>query len=176
VLIPLLVRRTLGAGAQALGLVLATSGLGGAIASLAVGWFGAPERRVSAMWAAWGLSGACVVGLALAANVVVAGLVALAVFGLLMYGNVLWGPLVQSTVPRNLLGRVSSLDYLFSLGLSPVGVLLAGVLATAIGIRTTILVGGVVAALSACVVVLPGMRDPERHWRGRTRSEVTEGS
>lgn len=161
-LVPLLVRNVLNQGALALGLVLAAGGLGGAIASLVVGRFGAPRRRITSMWLGWGLASVAVLGLALAPNVWIAGVFSLVVYGLLELGNVLWNPLMQELVPPELIGRASSVDWFFSISLSPLGVLVAGVVAGSIGTRATMLIGGGVATLMAAVLLVPGVRDPER--------------
>lgn len=91
--------------------------------------------------------------------VAVAGAV---VFFGLAYGNLTWEALTQRVVPTRMLGRVSSVDLLFSLSPSPIGVLLAGALATSIGIRNTIFLGPGLAALASLVVWIPGVRDPDR--------------
>jgi len=82
-------------------------------------------------------------------------------FGL-TYGNLLWGALMQIAVPAHMLGRASSVDWLFSICLSPLGLLFAGALAGSIGVRATVLVGAGLSALSCLVVFVPGVRDPER--------------
>jgi predicted MFS family arabinose efflux permease len=162
VLIPLLVRQVLHQGAFELGFVLAAGGLGGMVAALLLAKIGAPRLRITAMCLAWGLSGLSVIGFSFARNIVMVGLVQFAVFGLLVYGNVLWSPLMQQLVPRELIGRVSAVDWLVSLGLSPLGVLMAGLMAGLVGPRETFLVGGAVAALLPGVLLIPGVRDPER--------------
>ena len=161
-LVPLLVRNVLNQGPLALGLVLAAGGLGGAIISLVVARFGAPRRRITAMWLGWGVASAAVLGLALAPGVWIAGVFSLVVYGLLEYGNVLWNPLMQELVPPELIGRASSVDWFFSISLSPLGVLVAGLVAGSIGTRATMLIGGGVATLMAAVLFVPGVRDPER--------------
>jgi MFS-type transporter involved in bile tolerance (Atg22 family) len=169
VLVPLLVRNVLNQGALAFGLVLAAGGLGGAIASLLVARFGAPRRRITSMWLAWGLAGASLLGLALAPGVWIAGIFLMVVYGLLEYGNVLWNPLMQELVPPELIGRASSVDWLVSISLSPLGVLVAGLVAGSIGTRTTMLLSGGVATLAAAVLFVPGVRDPERLGSSRQR-------
>jgi len=56
VLLPLLVRHGLHASAVSLGLVLAAGGGAGVIASLVVARLGAPARRITVMWTAYGLA------------------------------------------------------------------------------------------------------------------------
>ncbi len=162
VLVPLLVRNVLHQGGVALGLVLASAGLGGGMVSLLVGRFGAPRRRITWMCVAWGGAGATAIIAALAPNVWVLGGAAFVVGGLLLYGNALWSPLIQTLVPPELLGRVSSVDWLVSLSLSPLGVLVAGAVAAAIGTRLTLLGGAVISTCTAAVVLIPGVRAPER--------------
>lgn len=114
------------------------------------------------MWGAWAGAGlaTAVVGLsaALAAAIVFAACDAF----LLEYGNVLWSPLLQEQVPARLLGRVSALDWLFSLSLTPLGIAVAGPVAGAIGVRATMVAGGTIAACLGFVLLIPGVRDPER--------------
>ncbi len=62
VLVPLIVRDILHQGAVAFGAVFAVSGVGGALASVVVGRFGTPRRRVSVTWAVWAVASACLLG------------------------------------------------------------------------------------------------------------------
>jgi hypothetical protein len=86
---------------------------------------------------------------------------AITYFGL-TYGNLLWGALMQLAVPAQMLGRASSVDWLFSICMSPLGLVFAGALASTIGVRETVLAGAGLAALSCLVIFMPGVRDPER--------------
>jgi hypothetical protein len=71
------------------------------------------------------------------------------------------GALMQAAVPPKMLGRATSVNWLFSTCLSPLGVLFAGALAGLIGVRQTILLGAALAAASCLVVFVPGVRDPD---------------
>ncbi len=166
VLIPLLVNTVLHQGAVALGLVFAAGGVGGIIVSLLVVRLGAPRRRISAMWIGWGVASLAVVVLAGAPDIWVAGACVLVALGLLQFGNLLWNPLMQELVPEELIGRASSVDWTVSLGLSPLGVIAAGALAGAVGVRTTILIGSLIALAMTGVLFVPGVRDPERRTPG----------
>jgi MFS family permease len=167
VLLPLLVRNVLRQGPLALGLVLAAGGVGGAVTAIVVARFGAPRLRITSMWAGWAISAAAIVGLAFAPNVWFAGAFAFIITGTLMYGNVLWYPIMQEIVPPELLGRASSVDWLVSLSLSPLGVLVSGALAGVIGVRITMLIGGCIALALCGILFVPGVRDPERHLSSR---------
>jgi MFS family permease len=170
-LVPLLVRNVLHQGPVALGLVLATGGVGGAATAVLVARFGAPRLRITWMWCAWAVAGGAIAVLALAPNVWVAGGCVCVVIGGLMLGNVLWSPMMQELVPPELLGRAASVDWLVSLRLSPLGVLVAGAAAGVIGTRTTMLIGGCMAFCLIAILFVPGVRDPERHLGARALAE-----
>ena len=161
-LVPLLIKNVLHDGPFVLGLVIASAGAGGVIASLIAGRMGAPRHRVTVMWLGWGLAGGAVGCLGLAPDAWVAGLLVAVAWALIMYGNVLWNPLMQERVPAALLGRAASVDWLVSFAGSPVGIVVAGVAAGSVGPRAVLLAGGGVAALMALVLVVPGVREPDQ--------------
>jgi MFS family permease len=115
------------------------------------------------MWSAYAAGGVAIVGMALAPDAVVVGIFSAIEVGLLIYGDVLWVAMMQELVPSDVLGRVFSLVYLLAFSLGPLGILLGGVVANAIGTREALAVSGAVSGL-ICVAVLltPGVRDPER--------------
>jgi MFS transporter, DHA3 family, tetracycline resistance protein len=162
VLVPLLVRNVLNGDGIALGLILASGGLGGVLASVLLGQREPPRRRLVALWAGWGLSGAGVLGLGLVPNLWLAGGVAFVTYGLDAYGSVLFDPLIQEGVPAELLGRVASVDYVLGFALSPLGLVAAGALAGVLGVRTTLVIGGGLTALTTVIPLLPGVDDPTR--------------
>lgn len=170
VLVPLLVRNVLHQGPLALGLVLAAGGVGGTVTALLVARLGAPRLRITAMWASWAVSAVGVVALAAAPNVWVAGACWSVIIATLLFGNVLWNPIMQELVPPELLGRASSVDWLVSLSLSPLGVLVGGAAAGVIGTRATMLIGGCVAVAMGAILFVPGVRDPERAASSRVAS------
>ncbi len=161
ILEPLLVRNVFHAGAFALGILFAATGAGGLLASLVTARRGSPSRPVTTIWAAWAAAGACAAAVGFSpwlwSSVIFAGLA----WGLVNYGNILWFPLVQRETPAELLGRVSSVDWLFSLALSPLGAIAAGAAVTAVGVRLTLIAGGIIAAATGSVLFVPGVRAPD---------------
>jgi predicted membrane channel-forming protein YqfA (hemolysin III family) len=156
------VRDVLHQGLAAYGATFATGGAGGLAAAVVAGRLGSPRRRMSAIWAAWAVASVALAGIGVAPDVVVvAACGAITYFGI-TYGNLLWGALMQVAVPAQLLGRASSVDWLFSICLSPLGLVFAGALASSVGVRATVLIGAGLSVLSCGVIFVPGVRDPER--------------
>lgn len=78
----------------------------------------------------------------------------------------LWETSLQQQVPPRALSRVSSYDFFASAGLMPIGLILAGPVATAVGLHTTLrLMSAVgVASALACLAVpaVRGLSRPEQ--------------
>jgi len=76
---------------------------------------------------------------------------------------VIWFTLLQRLVPGHLLGRVSSLDWLISIGGVPLSFAVVGPLAAAFGVDATLIGAGLIgAAVTIGFMLFPGARDPER--------------
>jgi hypothetical protein len=75
-----------------------------------------------------------------------------------------WITAMQQQIPAALLSRVSAYDILGSIGLSPVGTILAGPLAIAIGV-TAVLAGGggIIVASTLALLCVPEVRRLRRH-------------
>ena len=163
VLLPLFVRQTLHGTAFDLGLVYAAGGATGVLASLYVARLGSPRRQITVLWSAYAASGLLIAIEAFAPNVLVTGILEAGEVGLMLYGDVLFFSWIQRIVPREFLGRVSSLIFLFAFSLGPFGILAGGVAASTLGTRHSLLVGGLVSgAICLGVIFVPGVRDPER--------------
>jgi MFS family permease len=162
VTIPLLVRDTLRQGPAAYGVTFAAAGAGGLAAAAVAARLGSPQRRMSMIWVAWAVASFALAGVGAAPDVFAAAACGAVTFFGVVYGNVLWGALMQTAVPPGMLGRASSVDWLFSTCVSPLGILFAGAFAGPIGVRQTILLGAGLSALSCLVVFVPGVRDPDQ--------------
>jgi len=78
-------------------------------------------------------------------------------------GQVIWTTTLQQEVPRRLLGRVVSLDWMISLGLVPISYALTGPVSDVLGPGPTMVAGALIGALLTIVLLfVPGVRDPER--------------
>jgi hypothetical protein len=76
---------------------------------------------------------------------------------------VIWVTLVQRLVPAEMLGRVSSLDWLISSAGVPLSFALVGPAASAFGVDETLIGAGVLGAgLTIAFMFIHGARDPER--------------
>jgi DHA3 family tetracycline resistance protein-like MFS transporter len=163
VLLPLFVRETLHASAFDLGIVFASGGAAGIVASYVVARVGKPRHIVTATWLAYAASGVGITSIALAHDVVVCCVGVAFEVGLMVYGDVLFFAMIQSLVDRDVLGRVSSLIFLGAFSLGPFGFLIGGLGATWFGARLAIVLSGIISSLICLVcLVLPGARDPER--------------
>ena len=170
VLLPFLVKNELHASAGTLGLVLAAGGLGAVGGAAFMGRRGHPRRDVTVMYATWTIATLAIAGYGIANAAWQLMLVCLVFNALEAAGTIVWATIKQHHVPGSMLGRVSSLDWLISIGLLPISFALTAPVAAAFGARTT-LVGA--AALGAAVTLsaffLPGMRAIER-TNGRRQS------
>ncbi|HET8673332.1 MAG TPA: MFS transporter [Thermoleophilaceae bacterium] len=162
VLLPYLVKNELHSGGGTFGAIRAAGGIGAVVAALAVAQAGLPRRCITWMFAAWAFESLLLVGYGLATGAWIFGLISLAMGGFAALGSVVWGTLMKALVPNHMLGRVSSFDWLVSIGLIPVSFAITGPVAAALGPRTTLICAGALggAAMIAFLAV-PGVREPE---------------
>lgn len=162
-LVPFLIKNRLELGPEALGATFAAGGVGAIVCALIIGQVGLPRRRITAMYLAWSAGVALMAVYGVMTELWHALLASLAIHALFEFGQIIWTTLLQQRVPRAMLGRVSSLDWLVSIGLVPISYALTGPVAGALGATTT-LVGAAMlgAVLMGALLFFPGVRDPER--------------
>ena len=163
VLLPYIIRNDLGGSAATFGAVMAAGGLGSIAAALLLSRTGAPRRHVTFMWGAWGIGTTLDIGLAISSAAWQMCAIAFFSFGFATAGMVVWATLVNTLVPAEMLGRVSSLDWFVSIGLTPLSFALTGPVAEWLGARTTLALAGGVGLLTFFILFVPGVRDPERN-------------
>jgi MFS family permease len=176
VLLPWVVKDGMGGSAFDLGLVFAAGGLASMLCAVLLGRFGLPRRNITFMLVAWTLATLGVAGYG-AANAIWQLMVASAVFNALeTAGTIVWATTKQRHVPGPLLGRVSSLDWLISVGLLPLSFALTGPVSAAIGPRATLVGAGVLGAIVTIgALYVPGMRAlEEREIRAERRRRVVD--
>jgi len=165
-LLPFILRNEMGLtpsqAAYYLGAVLAFGGVGSITMSLLVGQLDLPRRFVTTMYLAEivGVGMLAIYGFMTAVwQAVLASLILNSMFA---YADIAWITLLQRHVPRRLLGRVSSVDWLTSLGLLPLSFAVAGPLAATFGSRSVLIAGSLLGVLIiAGLMFVPGARDPQ---------------
>jgi DHA3 family tetracycline resistance protein-like MFS transporter len=163
VLLPFLVKNSLGGSASTLGAILALGGFGAVCGALVVGQRGMPRRHITFMYVTWAVATFAVAGFGLARLPWQAMLASFVFNSLEAAGTVVWATTKHRLVPTALLGRVSSFDWFISIALVPVSFGLTGPVAAAIGARATLVGAGVIGgAVTLGFLFLPGMREVER--------------
>jgi MFS family permease len=163
VLLPFIVKNELHASAGTLGLVLAAGGVGALGAAAFVGRRDHPRRDITIVYATWTLATLAIAGYGLATAAWQLMIACLAFNALEAAGTILWATIKQRHVPGDLLGRVSSLDWLISIALLPVSFALTAPVADAFGARATLIGAAILGAIVTFgAYLLPGMTDVER--------------
>jgi MFS family permease len=163
VLLPFIVKNELGLGADALGAIFAVGGVGSIAAAVAIGQLGLPRLRITVMYATWSSGVALFAGYGMMTSLWQAFVIGFGTAALFEVGQIIWITLLQTLVPRDLLGRVSSLDWLVSIGLVPLSFALTGPVSALLGPGPTMIAAGLVGSLLMGVLLfVPGVRDPER--------------
>ena len=164
VLVPFIVKNKLHESAAGLGLLYSCGAVGAIGGSVLLSQLTLPRRHIAAMYALWSTAALASVGYAFVGQLWQALLVASVVGFGITSGNVIWGALVGLLVPREMIGRVTSVDWLFTLGLIPLAYAFVGPVSNAIGVSETLIAAGILGAvLPVCFLLLvPGIRDTER--------------
>jgi DHA3 family tetracycline resistance protein-like MFS transporter len=159
VLLPWVVKTGMHGSAFDLGLVFAAGGLASMGTALAVGKLGLPRKGITFMLVAWTLATLAVAGYGAATAIWQLMLASAAFNALETAGTIVWATTKQRHVPSPLLGRVSSLDWLISVGLLPLSFALTGPVTGAIGARATLVGAGLLGAIvTLAALYVPGMR------------------
>ena len=147
VLLPYLVKNELNASASDLGFVFAAGGVGAILAALIMGQRGHPSRDVTFMYATWTLATLAIAGYGLATASWQLMVACLLFNALETAGLIVWATIKQRHVPGSMLGRVSSLDWLISIGLLPLSFALTAPIAALVGVRATLIGAAVIGGV-----------------------------
>lgn len=163
VLLPFVIKNELGGSSTDFGLALAAVGVGAIAAALVMGQRPMPRRPFTVMFTAWAICMACVAVWGLATELWQILAVSVVRGAGITVGTVLWTTIMHTRVPRELLGRVSSFDWLMAMSLIPASFAITGPVAEAAGARETLTAAGLLGA--ALIFFLPfvlGVRRDER--------------
>ena len=163
-LVPFIVKNALHGSAIDLGLVFGAGGVGSVLAALIIGQRGGlPHRPLTILYLFWALGMLMTTGFGVVNTVWQAMIVAFIAEGSITVLVVVWVTLLQRLVAPDLLGRVSSLDWMVSIGGVPISFAIVGPLASTFGAQTTMIWAGLLgAAVTIGFMFIPGARDPER--------------
>lgn len=156
--LPLLVTETLRAGAIAFGVITAAMGVGEAVGAAAIGQVRIRRAGIAMyLFAVVGGVGLLVYGLvptlpgALIASLLIG-------FSFVCFG-VLWESALQRHVPRQMLGRVTSVDWFGGTLLGPIAPIAAALISEAYGPPALFIVAGSIATVFTLLgLVLPSIR------------------
>jgi MFS family permease len=160
VALPFLVKHELHADVGLLGLYYSSIALGAMLGAAWMGRYTFIRRRGLILYVAWMLSGIAlsVIGLALTTGVFL--LAAMTIGGANAVMSLIWVNTIQEQVPRDLQGRVYSIDYLGSAFLGPAGYLLGGWVTPLLGPALVFVIGG---ALQTGLIGLGLLHPKVRH-------------
>jgi MFS family permease len=146
-LLPVVVQSHYHRGVGAYGFLFSAMAAGMVAGSLIWARWHPRKWRVAICFAAFGINDLGIVVLAISPWYPVA-VIAVAWRGLWIgIGISAWLTLITELVPEHLLSRVMSIDFFGSIGLTPVGFVLAGIAATAIAPTTILAIGGALGAV-----------------------------
>lgn len=153
VLIPFFLRHDLHLGKADVGFALAASGISGALAALVAANLPTPRRRVRLMWLYWCVAGLSALVMGVATNFWLVIVFPVVASPMIILGNVIFASMMQSEVPREILGRASSVDWFVSLGAAPLGLVIAGEMADYLGVRAYFVIFGVICSLPGLAII-----------------------
>lgn len=163
ILLPFLIKNELNGDAADLGLVFAAGGVGSIVASAAMGQAGLPRRHITFMYCGWAAGIGTLAVYAFATALWQAIVTEFLAWAAITAAMIVWGTLMHTLVPRQLLGRVTSVDWMVSTAFVPISFALTGPVSEAIGVRETFFWGGTLGMVATLVFLAwPGVRDTER--------------
>jgi hypothetical protein len=155
-------------GASSWALIVTGEGLGalvGGLLALRV----QPQRSLVVITAFFGVTATQSILLAVHAPVGAIAAAAALAGGAFSYGTVVWETSLQSRIPRDRLSRVSAYNWMGAMVCLPAGYAIAGPVAMAIGVSTTLWIGAAWIVISSLAVV--SVSDVRNF---RARPDVTE--
>jgi MFS family permease len=154
VLIPYFLLHDLHTSKILVGYTFAVMGLSGTIGALVAGNLKTPRRRIRMAFTYWMIGTLSALVFAFATNWWEVLIFPLIASPMMLLGNVIWESMMQTEIPKEMLGRATSVDWFLSLGLSPVGLVVAGLLANHWGVRTYFVVFSIACTVPGLWIVI----------------------
>jgi MFS family permease len=154
VLIPYFLRHNLHLAKDYVGFAVAAAGVTGALGALIVANLPMPKRRIRMMWIYWSIGSLAALVMGVATNFWEVIIFPVVVSPMIIFGNVIFESMMQSEVPRELLGRASSVDWFVSLGVAPLGLVVASQVANVIGVRAYFVVFGIICVIPGIWIIV----------------------
>ena len=152
-ILPVLVRDVLHKGSESLGLVNAMAAVGGMVSSGLFSLFTTKRRSGLMFLAVLQVFGFSIISLGIAPDLATAVLAVLVVSAMAALSDVLSQGLIQLAVPNEMRGRASG-AWLVAIGVSPIGHLQIGALASLFGAQTALLLNGALLGVVALATML----------------------
>ncbi|MGZ9809622.1 MFS transporter [Pseudoroseicyclus sp. H15] len=147
--LPVLAGEMLGADAGLAGTLMSISGIGAVAAGLTLTFSDKLDgMRFWPVWSAFGL-GLLLIGMGLSTNVWLTALLALPMGFAILSQNLASNTLLQHFAPPGYRGRIMAIYSMMMLGTVPIGSLIAGAVADAIGMPAVFVIGGVLCSVTA---------------------------
>jgi MFS family permease len=160
VLLPVLARSTLHISAFEFGLLVSFQGFGALLGAMLIGILGQPRHRLAvAICGGMGVFGLGIAAMGIAPEVVYLFPIFFVAGFAFIISEIVSFTLWQQIIPDNVRGRVFSVMGTITMGMNPLGFLLAGLLGQVFGIRQGLMIGGLaIAILCGLGLLIPSVR------------------
>jgi DHA3 family tetracycline resistance protein-like MFS transporter len=157
--LPFLIKDVWHMGVESLGFIYSAISVGAVLTAVIMGNWKKLRKRGPVGFLSWFVIGAAILVLGVQKNFVVSLIVAAALGAAATSFGLIWTNSMQEIVPKEMLGRVSSIDYLGSFVLLPIGFAVAGWATDLYGAAMIFIVAGSVIAVLALLALLhPAIR------------------
>lgn len=150
--LPMLADKVLHNGAGGAGILMSITGIGALIAALRLAW----KSNIAAMrpWPLWAslMLALAQIALGLSHHFWLSGIIAALIGYAILTQNLASNSLLQHRVPDALRGRLMSFYSMMLIGTVPIGAIICGVVANAIGLPLTLIIGGLLCLLGSAVI------------------------
>lgn len=134
-------------GDEELSLVMAATGVGAIVGAVLLTQFSLPRRHVTMMYATLSIGVFTLAGFGVFHDLWQTIIVGFLMSGFFTVGTIIWNTLMHTHVPRQLLGRVSSVDWFVTTSLIPVSQLLASPASRTWGAENTLIGAGLLGSV-----------------------------